>query len=99
VKYITCTEKAYIAEMIDGEGSIMLTKFHNNQYPAPCISISSTTIELLQWIKGKTKVGTIKSKKNYNKINHKNSYTYTVKYNDAKIRMNIDFFYFSHFFF
>jgi len=80
---MTDTEKAYIAGIIDGEGSIMLTKFHNNQYPAPCISISSTTIELLQWIKEKTKVGTIKSKKNYNKDNHKDSYTYTVKYNDA----------------
>jgi len=80
---MTDTEKAYIAGIIDGEGSIMLTKFHNNQYPAPCVSISSTTIELLQWIKEKTKVGTIKSKKNYNKINHKDSYTYIVKYDNA----------------
>lgn len=80
---MTGTERAYIAGIIDGEGGIMLTKFHNNQYPAPCVSIISTTIELLQWIKEKTKVGTIKSKKNYNKDNHKDSYTYAVKYNDA----------------
>ncbi len=50
---MTDAEKAYIAGIIDGEGSIMLTKFHNNQYPSPCISISSTTIELLEWIKKK----------------------------------------------
>lgn len=62
-------EKAYIAGIIDGEGSIMLIKFHNNQFPAPCVSISSTTIELLQWIKSITKMGTIKSKKK-SKINY-----------------------------
>lgn len=41
------TEKAYIAGIIDGEGSIMLTRFHKNQYHSPCVSISSTDIELL----------------------------------------------------
>lgn len=56
-------EKAYIAGIIDGEGSIMLLKFHNNQFPSPCISISSTTLELLEWLKNKTRVGTIKEKK------------------------------------
>lgn len=48
------TEKAYIAGIIDGEGSIMLIKFHKNQYPSPCISISSTNVELLEWIKQTT---------------------------------------------
>lgn len=45
------TEKAYVAGIIDGEGSIMLTRFHKNEYPSPCVSISSTDIELLEWIK------------------------------------------------
>jgi hypothetical protein len=76
-------EKAYIAGIIDGEGSIMLIKFHSNQFPSPCVSIASTTLELLEWIKSKTGVGTIKSKKNYNIDKHKNSFTYSVKYNDA----------------
>lgn len=80
---MTSEEKAYIAGIIDGEGSIMLLKFHSNQFPSPCISISSTTLELLQWIKSKTNVGTIKGKKNYNLEKHKNSFTYAVKYNDA----------------
>lgn len=44
-------EKAYITCIIDGEGSIMLIKFHNNLFPSPCISIASTTIELLEWVK------------------------------------------------
>lgn len=37
--------------------------FHKNQFPAPCISITSTTMELLDWIKLKTGMGTIKHKK------------------------------------
>ena len=48
---MTELKKAYIAGLIDGEGSIMLQKFHHNEYPSPCISISSTTLELLHWIK------------------------------------------------
>ncbi|AUN16358.1 LAGLIDADG family homing endonuclease [Clostridium botulinum] len=80
---MTNEQKAYIAGIIDGEGSIMLLRFHNNQFPSPCISISSTTIELLEWIKSVTKVGTIKRKKNYNTEKHTDSFIYTIKYNDA----------------
>lgn len=77
------TEKAYIAGIIDGEGSIMLTRFHKNQYHSPCVSISSTDIELLEWIKKTTGMGKIINKKNYNEEKHKNSYTYRVIYDDA----------------
>lgn len=56
---------------------------NNNQFPSPCVSISSTTSELLQWIKNKVGSGTIKEKKNYNTENHKNSYTYALRYNEA----------------
>jgi hypothetical protein len=83
VLYITSEEKAYIAGIIDGEGSIMLIRFHKNQFPSPCVSISSTTLELLEWIKNKTNVGNIISKKNYDPNKHKNSYTYIVKYRNA----------------
>ncbi|AYF53510.1 hypothetical protein DFH04_01490 [Clostridium novyi] len=80
---MTEIEKAYIAGIIDGEGGIILTKFHNNQFPALCVSISSTTLELLEWIKSEANMDTIKSKKNYNIEKHKDSYSYTIKYNDA----------------
>jgi hypothetical protein len=76
-------DKAYLAGIIDGEGSIMLIKFHKNEYPSPCVSIASTSIELLDWINQKTMVGRIKSKKNYKPNMHQNSFTYEVKYNDA----------------
>ncbi|SFQ01006.1 hypothetical protein SAMN05444406_10940 [Caldicoprobacter faecalis] len=48
---MTPEESTYVAGIIDGEGSIMLIRFHNNQNPAPCVSISSALIELLKWIK------------------------------------------------
>lgn len=76
-------EKAYIAGIIDGEGSIMLIKFHKNQFPSPCLSVSSTSYQLLNWIRKTTGLGSIHSKKNYKPDIHQNSYSYTVKYNDA----------------
>lgn len=76
-------EKAYLAGIIDGEGSIMLIRFKTNQHPAPCVSIASNSKELLNWIIQVTGVGKVKSKKNYNAYKHANSFTYEVKYNNA----------------
>lgn len=76
-------EKAYLAGIIDGEGSIMLIRFHKNQHPSPCINIASASIELLEWILKTTGVGRIQSKKNYKPHCHSDSYTYTVRYDDA----------------
>lgn len=80
---MTLEEMAYIAGIIDGEGSIMLLKFHNNQFPSPCVSVASTSLELLEWIKSKVGYGTIKAKKNYKPSIHENSFTYTIRYNNA----------------
>ncbi|WP_300384109.1 hypothetical protein [Clostridium sp.] len=76
-------EKAYIAGIIDGEGSIMLIKLHSNEFPSPCISIASTTLELLTYIKGVVCKGSIIKKKNYNTNLHKDSYSFSLKRNDA----------------
>ena len=80
---MTETEKAYIAGIIDGEGSIMLQKIHKNENPAPCVSIASTTIELLEWIKLTIGKGIISKKKNYNLEKHKDCYSYVIKRNYA----------------
>jgi len=37
---MTNEEQAYIAGIIDGEGSIMFIKFHNNQFPSPCVMLN-----------------------------------------------------------
>lgn len=80
---MTNTEIAYLAGIIDGEGSIMLTKYHKSEYPSPCISISSTDLELLEWVKEKVGSGRITRKKNYNIKKHKTSFTYAVNYDAA----------------
>lgn len=77
------TEKAYIAGIIDGEGSIMLQKINSNEHPSPCISIASTTIELLNWIKDTVGKGAIKKKKNYDINKHRDCYSYILRRNDA----------------
>lgn len=80
---MTETEKAYIAGIIDGEGSIMLQKIHSNEFPSPCISIASTTLELLDFIKVTIGKGYITKKKNYKESLHKDCYSYVLRRNDA----------------
>ncbi|AYO31488.1 hypothetical protein D2962_13565 [Biomaibacter acetigenes] len=80
---MTDTEKAYIAGIIDGEGSITLVKQHKNRNPSPMISVASTDLELLIWMKKTINGGTIIKKKNYNPENHLNSYVFNLTYNKA----------------
>lgn len=54
-----------------------------NEYPAPCVSIASTTLILLTWIKNTIGAGKIITKKNYNPDKHQNCYSYIVKYDNA----------------
>ncbi|MGM7723782.1 LAGLIDADG family homing endonuclease [Metabacillus sp. Hm71] len=74
-------EAAYLAGIIDGEGSITLTRMHESEHRRPCISIASTDKELLTYVQTLTK-GTMINKKNYNPDKHKNSYTLYVKKKD-----------------
>ena len=85
---MTETEKAYIAGIIDGEGSVMLQRIHKNEFPSPCISIASTTLELLEWVKDTVGKGRIISKKNYNIEKHKDCYSYVLRRNDAISLLN-----------
>jgi hypothetical protein len=41
-------EVAYLAGMIDGEGSITLTRMHDKEHRRPCITVASTDYELLE---------------------------------------------------
>ncbi|MCG1026914.1 hypothetical protein GLV94_02685 [Virgibacillus halodenitrificans] len=67
-------EAAYLAGIIDGEGTITLTRHHSKEHRRPCISISSNDLELLIYIQS-IAGGRINSKKNYHPTKHKNSYT------------------------
>ncbi|WP_404445233.1 LAGLIDADG family homing endonuclease [Sutcliffiella horikoshii] len=71
-------EAAYIAGIIDGEGSILLTRIHKNEFRRPCITIASTDIELLEFVQSIIG-GAIVRKKNYKPTIHKNSFSLNVK--------------------
>lgn len=55
-------EASYLAGIIDGEGSITLTRMHANEFRRPCISIASTGFELLIYLQTITN-GSINKKK------------------------------------
>ncbi|WP_246010269.1 LAGLIDADG family homing endonuclease [Bacillus yapensis] len=71
-------EASYLAGIIDGEGSITLTRIHKNEHRRPCITIASTDKELLDYVSSLTG-GIVLNKKNYNPEKHKDSYTLTIK--------------------
>lgn len=71
-------EAAYIAGIVDGEGSILLTRIHRNEFRRPCITIASTDIELLEFVQSIIG-GVIVRKKNYKPTIHKNSFALNLK--------------------
>jgi hypothetical protein len=71
-------EASYVAGIVDGEGSINLSRMHGKEFRRPCISIASTDKELLIYLQSLTG-GLINNKKNYNPDKHKDSYTLTIK--------------------
>lgn len=78
VIHLMAWEAAYLAGIIDGEGTITLTRIHKNEHRRPCITIASTDKELLIYTKSLTG-GIISNKKNYNPEKHKNSFTLNIK--------------------
>ena len=68
----------YLAGIIDGEGSITLTRMHQREHRRSCITISSTDKEPLFYIQTLTG-GVINNKKNCEPNLHKNSYTLSIK--------------------
>lgn len=52
-------EKAYIAGIIDGEGTVTLSRAHANEMPAPKVSVANNSIKLLNWIKDRAGSGVI----------------------------------------
>lgn len=67
-------EASYLAGIIDGEGSIILTRMHKSEHRRPCITIASTDKELLLYVQTLSG-GTITDKKNYKPDRHKDSFT------------------------
>ncbi len=72
----------YIAGLIDGEGTItMAVRNNNSQFRYPVVSMSSTTLPMLNLLKNRYG-GTISKHKIY-KDHHKQSWSWKVVYNNA----------------
>jgi hypothetical protein len=75
-------KKSYVAGIIDGEGTITLSKPHStDKYRVPVISVSSTTYELVEFLKSEYG-GTISKQKVY-KAHHKQSWSWSLQYDKA----------------
>lgn len=74
-------ERAYIAGIVDGEGSIGLWRHHKNETHTPNVTVANNSLELLQWIRAKVG-GTIVSKKKRLE-HHQNSYAWSVRQDRA----------------
>ncbi|MBF0484500.1 MAG: LAGLIDADG family homing endonuclease [Candidatus Omnitrophica bacterium] len=74
-------EKAYIAGIIDGEGTVSLNRRRKNETHTPNVSIANNNLVMLQWIQSKAG-GLICSKKK-RLAHHNNSYAWSVRQDRA----------------
>jgi len=77
IQSLSKTDAAYIAGLIDGEGTVTLTRKHKNENRQLCVSISSTEIDLLEFVLSATGVGKITNKQ-ASKSHHAHSFAYAV---------------------
>ena len=74
-------EKAYVAGIVDGEGTVTLMKHHKNETPLPCVAVANNNLELLKWLRARIG-GTITSKKK-RLPHHNDSYAWYVRQDRA----------------
>ncbi len=77
IAQLSRVDAAYLAGLIDGEGTIALTRLHRGQNRQLAISISSTEKALVGWVLHATGVGKVTSKRTY-MPHHARGLTYTV---------------------
>lgn len=71
-------ELAWLAGIVDGEGTITLVRHNRNKFRSPVISVASTTYELLLEVQRIAGGGSISSKKVY-ATHHKPSWTWALQ--------------------
>lgn len=82
VRNLSPEEAAYVAGLIDGEGTISLTRKHRNEYRQLMVSISSTERPLLAYVLKSIGAGRITNKCTY-RDNHTPSVTYAISNRQA----------------
>lgn len=76
-KILTPIAAAYIAGLIDGEGTVTLSRKHKNENRQLAVSISNTEIQLLEYVLEQVGTGKI-TKKKTTQVHHTPSFTYAV---------------------
>jgi hypothetical protein len=82
VRKLRPEEAAYLAGVIDGEGTISLTRKHRGEHRQLMVSISNTEQPLLRYVKKIIGAGRITNKRTY-QANHTPSVTYAISNRQA----------------
>ena len=82
VNRLTPEQAAYLAGLIDGEGTITLTRMHRHENRRLVVSISNNDVSLLKFVKTKVGAGKITTKKTYSE-RHARSFTYQISSRQA----------------
>jgi hypothetical protein len=82
LRTLTDCEAAYVAGIIDGEGTITLTRTHRGENRRPVVSISSTELTLLLYVRAAVGTGRITNKARA-RNHHSKSYAYTLQSRQA----------------
>jgi LAGLIDADG-like domain len=77
VKMLSEVEAAYVAGIIDGEGTITLTRTHRGENRRPVVSISSTELQLLTYVRSVVGAGRI-TRKMRTREHHSPSFAYCI---------------------
>ena len=82
VKQLSVSEAAYVAGIIDGEGTITLTRTHRGENRRPLLSISSTESALLLYVRSVIGAGRLTNKA-CARPHHTPSFTYVISSRQA----------------
>jgi hypothetical protein len=79
---LSIADAAYIAGLVDGEGTITLTRLHRNEQRRLVVSISNTDRALLEYVQQALSMGRITSKRTYSQL-HTPSFAWQVSSKQA----------------
>lgn len=82
VKKLKPEEAAYIAALIDGEGTVTLSRVHRDEYRRVSVSINNSDKKMLEWVLKAVGVGKILPKKIYSE-RHTPTFTYRIVCREA----------------
>ena len=82
VNRLSPEQAAYLAGLIDGEGTITLTRMHQHENRRLVVSISNNDVSLLRFVKAGVGAGRITTKRTYSE-RHARSFTYQVSSRQA----------------